>query len=47
MARWKVAGINFDHLHMGDNLRMAFEHDDVEIVGVCGHRVSVPMAHPS
>jgi len=33
--RWRVAGINFDHLHMGDNLRMAFEHPDVDIVGVC------------
>ena len=20
MARWKIAGINFDHLHMGDLL---------------------------
>ncbi len=38
MAKWKVAGINFDHLHMGDNLRMAFEHEDVEIVGVCDER---------
>lgn len=35
MAAIKVAGINFDHMHMGDNLRMAFEHPDVEIVGVC------------
>lgn len=35
MSKWKVAGINFDHLHMGDNLRMAFEHEDVEIVGLC------------
>jgi predicted dehydrogenase len=35
MAKWRVAGINFDHLHMGDNLRMAFEHPDVEVVGVC------------
>lgn len=35
MGKWKIAGINFDHLHMGDNLRMAFEHEDVEIVGVC------------
>ena len=35
MKRWKVAGINFDHLHMGDNLRMAFEHPAVEVVGVC------------
>jgi predicted dehydrogenase len=31
---WKIAGINFDHLHMGDNLRVAFEHPDVEIVGL-------------
>ena len=35
MSKWKIAGINFDHLHMGDNLRMAFEHADVEIVGIC------------
>lgn len=35
MKKWRVAGINFDHLHMGDNLRMAFEHPEVEIVGVC------------
>lgn len=35
MAPWRIAGINFDHLHMGDNLRMAFEHPDVEVVGVC------------
>ena len=32
---FKIAGINFDHLHMGDNLRMAFEHPDAEIVGIC------------
>ena len=35
MKRWKVAGINFDHFHMGDNLRMAFAHPDVEVVGLC------------
>jgi predicted dehydrogenase len=35
MKRWKVAGINFDHMHMGDNLRMAFGHPEVEVVGVC------------
>ena len=35
MKTWKVAGINFDHLHMGDNLRMAFEHPQVDVVGVC------------
>jgi glucose-fructose oxidoreductase len=38
MARWRIAGINFDHFHMGDNLRMAFEHADAEIVGVCDLR---------
>jgi glucose-fructose oxidoreductase len=35
MKRWKIAGINFDHMHMGDNLRMPFNHPEVEIVGVC------------
>lgn len=35
MRRWRIAGINFDHLHMGDNLRMVFEHPGAEIVGVC------------
>jgi glucose-fructose oxidoreductase len=38
MARWKVAGISFDHMHMGDNLRMAHEHPNVEIVGLCDER---------
>ena len=32
---WRVAGINFDHSHMGDLLRMTHEHPDAEIVGVC------------
>lgn len=31
----RVAGINFDHFHMGDLLRRAAEHPQVEIVGVC------------
>ena len=35
MKKWKIAGVNFDHMHMGDNLRMAFEHPDAEIVAVC------------
>ena len=30
----KVAGINFDHFHMGDLLRMAASHPDVQIVGL-------------
>jgi glucose-fructose oxidoreductase len=36
--RWKVAGINFDHMHMGDNLRMVAEHPAAEIVGLCDER---------
>jgi glucose-fructose oxidoreductase len=32
---WRVAGIDFEHFHMGDNLRMAFDHPQVEIVGIC------------
>ena len=34
MARWRVAGVNFDHFHMLDNLRFAARHADVEIVGI-------------
>lgn len=35
MTRMKLVGINFDHMHMGDLLRQAHEHPDVEIVGIC------------
>ena len=35
MKKIRVAGINFDHFHMGDLLRMAFNHPQVEIVGIC------------
>ncbi len=31
---WKIAGINFDHFHMGDLLRMAIGHPHVEVVGI-------------
>ena len=31
---WKIAGINFDHFHMGDLLRYAHEHPQAEVVGV-------------
>lgn len=34
MKRWKIAGINFDHMHMGDLLRMVQQHPNAEIVGV-------------
>ena len=32
---WKVVGINFDHMHMGDLLRLVHEHPEAEIAGVC------------
>ncbi len=32
---WRIAGINFDHMHMGDLLRQVHEHPSAEIVGVC------------
>ena len=31
----RVAGINFDHMHMGDLLRMVAEHPHTEIAGIC------------
>ncbi|MDD3790143.1 MAG: Gfo/Idh/MocA family protein [Sphaerochaetaceae bacterium] len=39
--KWRVAGINFSHMHMGDNLRMAFEHPAVEIVGIADENRAV------
>lgn len=32
---WKIAGINFDHMHMGDLLRSVHEQGNAEIVGIC------------
>ena len=32
---WKIAGINFDHMHMGDLLRNVHEQGNAEIVGIC------------
>jgi len=34
MKKWRIAGINFDHFHMGDLLRYAREHPHAEIVGI-------------
>ncbi len=34
MAKWKIAGIRFDHMHMGDLLRMVTDHPDAEICGI-------------
>jgi len=38
MRRWKVVGIDFSHMHMGDNLRMAHEAPEVDIVGIADAR---------
>ena len=34
MAKWRVAGISFDHMHMGDLLRMVHDHPEAEIAGI-------------
>lgn len=34
MKKWRIAGINFDHFHMGDLLRQVQEHPHAEIVGI-------------
>lgn len=34
MAKWRVAGISFDHMHMGDLLRLTHDHPNAEIVGI-------------
>lgn len=35
MARQRVVGINFDHMHMGDLLRQVHDHPGAEIAGIC------------
>jgi glucose-fructose oxidoreductase len=32
--KWQIAGINFDHMHMGDLLREVHEHSEAEIAGI-------------
>ncbi|MEM7806522.1 MAG: Gfo/Idh/MocA family oxidoreductase [Planctomycetota bacterium] len=34
MSRHRIVGINFDHMHMGDLLRLVVDHPDAEVVGV-------------
>ena len=34
-ARYRVVGINFDHMHMGDLLSQVHDHPDAEIAGIC------------
>jgi glucose-fructose oxidoreductase len=39
MNTFKIAGINFDHMHMANLLHQAQEHPQAEIVGVCDERL--------
>ena len=34
-TRYRVVGINFDHMHMGDLLRQVHDHPEAEIAGIC------------
>lgn len=34
MPRFRIVGISFDHMHMGDLLRMVHDHPDAEIAGL-------------
>ena len=34
-TKLRVVGISFEHMHMGDNLRMANAHPQCEVVGIC------------
>ena len=34
MAKFRIVGISFDHMHMGDLLRMVHDHPNAEIVGI-------------
>lgn len=34
MAKFKIVGISFDHMHMGDLLRLVQDHPDAEIAGI-------------
>lgn len=36
---WRIAGINFDHMHMGDLLRCVHDHPQAEIVGIFDEQV--------
>ena len=35
MRTWRVVGISYELIHMGDLLRMGFNHPNTEIVGIC------------
>lgn len=35
MQTWRVVGLSFEHMHMGDLLREVHEHPHAEIAGIC------------
>ncbi len=35
MPRFRVVGVSFDHMHMGDLLRQVHDHPEAEIAGIC------------
>lgn len=35
VPRYRVVGISFEHMHMGDNLQMVVDHPQCELVGIC------------
>ena len=47
MTQWTVAGINFAHHHMGDNLRDVAAHPNAEIVGICDETPADRMLEPA
>lgn len=38
MKTYRVAGLNFDHMHIGDLLRLTHDHPHAEIVGIADER---------
>ncbi len=36
--KWKIIGVSFDHMHMGDLLRMTANHPQAEIAGIFDER---------
>lgn len=37
-SRWRIVGINFSHMHMGDLLHQVDQHPNADIVGICDEK---------
>ncbi|MGF1634170.1 MAG: Gfo/Idh/MocA family protein [Phycisphaerae bacterium] len=44
MSATRIVGVSFDHMHIGDLLRLAKDHPDAQIVGVWHHEPNEPHA---